>query len=73
MFRSSKVSSSVGAVGAVLIAAHVVLGAAVMPVAGVVAGLALVVVAAGLHMLTGRSSSGRARRQADAVGDRHDG
>jgi hypothetical protein len=50
MFGRHKFATAVGTVGAALVLAHVVLGPAVMPVAGALAGVILVA-AAGLYLL----------------------
>jgi len=67
MFRRHKLAAAVGAVGAALVLAHVVLGPAVMPVRGAFVGLILVVVAALYAVIADRlgsasdRSSGRRR------------
>ena len=66
MFGRHKVAAAVGAVGAALVLAHVVLGPAVMPVRGAVGGL-LLVGAAGLYLII----AGRLRSASDRPSDRH--
>jgi drug/metabolite transporter (DMT)-like permease len=57
MFRRHKLATAVGAVGAALVLAHVVLGPAVVPVRGAFAGLILVVVAAFYAVIADRLGS----------------
>jgi hypothetical protein len=66
MFARHKLATGVGAVGAALVLAHVVLGPAVMPVTGAFVGVILVA-AAGLYIVlaqrTGSASDRSSRRR----------
>jgi hypothetical protein len=65
MFARHKLATAVGAVGAALVLAHVVLGPAVMPVTGAALGL-LLVLAAGLAIVAAeRLGSNRDDRRSE--------
>lgn len=65
MFGRHKFATAVGALGAALVLAHVVLGPAVMPVAGAAVGLLLVAAAGVAIVAVERLSSNRDNRRSE--------
>ena len=64
MFGRHKLATAVGAAGAALVLAHVVLGPAVLPVRGAFVGVILVA-AAGLYLIMARRHESASIRSSD--------
>jgi Zn-dependent protease with chaperone function len=64
MFARHKLARAVGVVGAALVLAHVILGPAVMPATGAVAGVVLLA-AVGLYLLIARRLESTSDRPSD--------
>ena len=68
MFQRHKITTAIGAVGAVLVLGHVVLGRAVVPPVVAIVGFVLVV-GAGLFLVIARRSAERAARGSGTARD----